>query len=182
MVVLLDSASDATRPTQSTDNLSKMSRVFQFDAELISSPVYQRAVRSMTRSSTKVVPRKECKLLLLGARGSGKETLMKQMKVSQHNSNRTTELLCYKYIILSAVVDIMRRTLLLLKVSGLDTLVDQSWWCEGRTDMICQQELPVDRMATELAAAIDRVWEGLVPLLPRIKDIQISKQLGEREL
>lgn len=181
MAVLLDTASNSSGKSQPTDNMSKMSKVFQFDTELISSAVYQRAVRSMTRNPRNV-PSRDCKFLLLGARGSGKELLMKQIKISQQNHNRMTELLCYKYTILSAVVDIMRRTLLALRQSGLGTLVDQSWWCEGRTELICRQELPIDRMTVELAAAMDHAWEGIMPLLPRIETMWGSRKVDHREL
>ena len=176
MVVLGDMDSDLTKQTRSTDNSSKLSRVFQFDTELIGSAVYQRAVRSMVRT-TKNIPRKECKILLLGARGSGKETLMRQMKMSQHNHNRVTEMLCYKHIILSAVVDLMQKVPLLLKDASLVSIARN---CEGYEDIIRQQKLPIDNMTPELAVALDHLWETLMPLLPRIKRLQNQEWLDER--
>ena len=176
MVVLGDMDSDITKQTRSTDNSSKLSRVFQFDTELIGSAVYQRAVRSMVRT-TKNIPKKECKILLLGARGSGKETLMRQMKMSQHNHNRVTEMLCYKHIILSAVVDLMQKVPLLLKDASL---VSVARTCEGYEDIIRQQSLPIDKMTPELAVALEYLWETLMPLLPRIKRLQNQEWLDER--
>ncbi|KAK4207214.1 putative guanine nucleotide-binding protein alpha-2 subunit [Rhypophila decipiens] len=82
-----------------TDNLSKLSRLFGFDDELLSSKVYERAWRSTirltlrlektTRPDRTTVKRyeqvggckPEFKILLLGSSPSSKSTLLKQMKL-----------------------------------------------------------------------------------------------------
>ena len=178
LIVLPDTASEFTKFSQSTENSSKMSRVFQFDAELINSRVYQRAIRSMVREAGHL-PRKECKVLLLGARESGKETLMKKLKISHRNHNRVTEILCYKYTILSAVVDLMRKILLLLKSAGLESLVELS---QRHANLVFQQKLPIDGMTPELAATIEHLWETIVPLLPCIRQVRDLSPLDKAAL
>ena len=155
-----------------------MSQVFQFDAQLFSSGVYQRAVRSMVRDarhSSKI----ERKVLLLGARGSGKEDLMKQMKVSHHNGSRATEILCYKYIILSATIDLLRKVLLLLENAGPEDLVQT---CKSHTNTIFEPDLPIDSTTAGLAAAMELIWEAVVPHLPRLRRIQHLNPLDETTL
>ncbi|MCJ1380348.1 hypothetical protein MMC17_003451 [Xylographa soralifera] len=51
LIVLHDTASDFTACTNSTGSSSKWSRMFLFDTELLTSPVYQRAVRALFRHS-----------------------------------------------------------------------------------------------------------------------------------
>lgn len=172
---LADATSDMTKLTQSTGSSSKMSRVFQFDAELITSGVYQRAVRSMVRSRGQL-SRRERKILLLGARHSGKEVLMKQMKTSRYSYNHTTEMLCYKYVILSAVVDLMRRAILLLEYAGLDDLMEP---CRAHADSLFDLQLPIESITPELACIIDVVWEALLPLTPRIRQMEGVNSLDE---
>ena len=142
-----------------------MSTEFQFDNELFSSAVYQRAVRSTLKAPEK----RSAKLLLLGARESGKELLMKKMKVSSRNENRMTELLCYKYTILSAVVDLLRQILPLLKEMDSE---NSSPPRAGLTNIIWQQSLPLDGITPQLAAAIDNLMKTTLPLLPRIRQTQ----------
>jgi len=178
LVALRDRASDHTQVTRSTGNSSKMSQVFQFDAELFSSGVYQRAVRSMVRDArhTSTVERK---VLLLGARGSGKEDLMKQMKVSHRNINRATEILCYKYIILSATIDLLRNFLGLLENTGPEDLVQA---CNIHRDTIFKPDLPIESTTTELAAAMELIWEAVVPHLTRLRRTQEINALDETAL
>lgn len=178
LVALHDRASDLTHVTRSIESSSKMSQVFQFDAELFSSGVYQRAVRSMVRDARQSF-RTERKVLLLGARGSGKEDLMKQMKVSHYNCNRATEILCYKYVVLSATIDLLRKVLLLLENAGPEDLVQT---CKSHTDIIFEPNLPIDSMTAGLTAALELIWETVVPHLPRLKRIQRLNPLEETAL
>jgi len=178
LVALPDRASDLTQVTRSSESSSKISRVFQFDAELFSSGVYQRAVRSMVRDARRS-SRIKRKVLLLGARGSGKEDLMKQMKVSHHNSNRATEMLCYKYSILFATIDLLRKVLLLLENAGPEDLLQA---CKSHTDTIFEPDLPIDSTTAGLAAAMELIWEAVVPHLPRLRRTQHLNPIDETAL
>ena len=109
------------------------------------------------------------KLLLLGARESGKELLMKQMKVSRRNENHMTELLCYKYTILSAVVDLLRQILLLVEEMDSENSFRPR---AATTNIIWQQNLPLDGITPQLAAAMDHSLEAVLPHLPRIRQMQ----------
>ncbi|MCJ1283789.1 hypothetical protein MMC26_003120 [Xylographa opegraphella] len=51
LIVLHDTASSFTACTNSTGSSSKWSKIFPFDAELLKSPVYQRAVRAVFKPS-----------------------------------------------------------------------------------------------------------------------------------
>lgn len=178
LIALPDRASGLTQVTRSAESSSKMSQVFQFDAELFSSGVYQRAVRSMVRDARHSY-RTERKVLLLGARGGGKEDLMKQMKISHRNGNRATEILCYKYVVLSATIDLLRKVLLLLDNAGPEDILHI---CKSHTDIIFEPNLPIDSMTAEITAALELIWEAVVPNLPRLKRIQRLNPLKETAL
>ena len=168
MVVIADKDSDISEVSKYSGTSSNMSREFRFDSELFSSAVYQRAVRSMFRYP-KAAKKHSAKLLLLGARESGKDLLMKQMKVSPRNQNHMTELLCYKYTILSAVVDLLRQMLLLIEEMDSENSFRPR---AALTNIIWQQSLPLDGITPQLAAAMDHSLETVLPLLPRIIQTQ----------
>ncbi|KAH0534196.1 hypothetical protein FGG08_007207 [Glutinoglossum americanum] len=111
-----------------SNNLSKLSMVFQFDRELFVSKVYERALRrgSLRRqqAGTKLVEankrsqvidrrlkedaislRKVCKVLLLGTADSGKDDIVKQMWIVHHNGFSVEELETYRLTIYRNVVD-----------------------------------------------------------------------------
>ncbi|KAL8790150.1 MAG: hypothetical protein Q9195_006530 [Heterodermia aff. obscurata] len=168
VVVLADKDSGISEVSKYSATSSNMSTEFQFDSELFNSAVYQRAVRSMFRYP-KASEKHSAKLLLLGARESGKELLMKQMKLSHHNENHMTELLCYKYTILSAVVDLLRQILLLIEEMDSENSFRPR---SALTNIIWQQNLPLDGITPQLAAAMDHSLETILPLLPRIRQMQ----------
>ena len=168
LVVLADKDSSFSDASKYSATSSNMSREFQFDSELFSSAVYQRAVHSMFRYP-KAPEKHFARLILVGARESGKELLMKQMKVSCRNENQMTELLCYKYTILSAVVDLLRQILLLIEEMDSENSIRPR---PGLTNLIWQQDLPLDGITPQLAAAIEHSLETVLPLLPRIKQTQ----------
>ena len=167
MVVITDKESNISEVSKCSGTSSNMSKEFRFDSELFSSTVYQRAMRPMFRS--KASKKQSAKLLLLGARESGKDLLMKQMKVSPRNENHMTELLCYKYTILSAVVDLLRQILLLIEEMDSENSFRPR---AALTNIIWQQNLPLDGITPQLAAAIDHSRETVLPLLPRIRQTQ----------
>ena len=153
MIVVVDKTSGHSTSTRDTDQSSKMSMKFQFDAEVLGSQVYQRAIRSLVRSAgpREPVQKQSCRVLLLGARDGGKETMMKQMKLSTRNSHRVTEILCYRLTILSALVDLLRNSLELCENGGLKVVDDED---KTRINVVLQQELPIRQMEPELLAAI----------------------------
>ena len=177
MRALRDSDSGVSWRTHSTQDSSKISRIFQFDAELISSEVYQRAIRSMVKSS-RTSGQRQCKLLLLGARDSGKESLMKHFKISPRNHSPSTEMLCYKYSILSVVVDTMRNIVNLLESTAPESTVESSW----QRDILFQQVLPIDNLTSELEAAMTYLWEQVMPLVPRLRRSRDVKPMDDATL
>lgn len=168
MVVITDKDSNISEDSKYSGSSSNMSREFRFDSELFSSSVYQRAVRSMFRYP-KASKKHSAKLLLLGDRESGKDLLMKQMKVSPHNENHMTERLCYKYTILSAVVDLIRQMLLLIEEMDSENSFRPR---AALTNIIWQQNLPLDGITPQLAAAMHHSLETILPLLPRLIQTQ----------
>lgn len=152
MIVVIDKTSCQSTSTRDTDQSSKMSMKFQFDAELLGSQVYQRAIRSLVRSAgpREPVQLKPCRVLLLGARDGGKETMMKQIKLSNRNSHRVTEILCYRLTVLSALVDLVLNSLALCENSGLRLIDDED---KSRINLLLQQDLPIQQMEPEILVA-----------------------------
>jgi guanine nucleotide-binding protein subunit alpha len=114
--------------TRMTDNLSKLSAVFSFDRELFVSKVYERALRGSVKESLKVQQgdlearkrsqaidrklkidskqlRRAYKVLLLGSGDSGKEQLVKYMKINGRNGYTVEELMMYRPTIYKNVID-----------------------------------------------------------------------------
>lgn len=152
LIVVIDKTSGHSTSTRDTDQSSKMSMKFQFDAELLGSQVYQRAIRSLVRSAgpREPVQKPSCRVLLLGARDGGKETMMKHMKLSNRNSHRVTEILCYRLTVLSALVDLVCNSLEACENAGLKLIDDED---RTRINLVLQQELPIQQMEPELLAA-----------------------------
>ena len=118
--------------TQISDNLSKLSAVFTFDRELFVSKVYERALRGSVKESLKIQQghldfvkeslkrskaidrelesdrlrlKTEYKVLLLGSSSSGKERMVKEMKILHQNGYTTEELISYRLAVYKNVID-----------------------------------------------------------------------------
>ena len=154
MVVVIDRTSGYSRSTGDTEQSSKMSLKFQFDAEILGSQVYQRAIRSLVRRAgpREPVQKRSWRVLLLGARDGGKETMMKHIKLSNHNNHRVTEILCYKLTILSTLVDLVRIGLRSCEKAGFQVIDSEH---KSSVNLIFEQTLPIEETRPELLAAIE---------------------------
>jgi len=170
-----------------TDNLSKISKVFEFDRELFVSKVYEIALRSSLKDTvenlrrheshgdsspeekerTKLIDRqleedsrrlrRECKVLLLGDRDCG-QSYMQQMRIAHGHGFNTEELGHYQAAVTNNVWDIIKTTNYI--VQKFDTELDETTKIHAR---LLSQELkndPTDNTCISIGAAeaIQRLW------------------------
>lgn len=169
LVAIADTTSRQSSSTISTQQSSQASKKFQFDAELLGSEVYQRAIRSLVRQPrlaektqrAAFTPKRACRILLLGARDGGKEDVIKHIKLSPQNCQHTTETLSYRLTIRSALVALIR-TFLISQKADQELPVDKA---DPYASLVLRQELPIDAMNPELLTAVENVGARLNRIL-----------------
>lgn len=101
----------------------------------------------------------EHQVLLLGTPGSGKSTIMKQMKIIYQNGYTPDELATFRLIIYQNLVDSAKDIVLAMKKLGAECVDETN---RAYAAQILEYEVGSDpsfRLAPDIAKAIDSVWK-----------------------
>lgn len=167
-----------------SDNLSKLSISFEFDHELFVSKIYGRVFRGSVKESlqrqqgiTNLVQvdkrtqainckleedarsvRRECLILLLGTYGSGKDEIMRQMKITHQNPSTLEERALYRPTIYTNIIDSAKTLILAMEQFQiqLENEVNRKH-CDFLMDYTFDPD-PEKPLETSVWQALDSLW------------------------
>ncbi|KAF7363677.1 Heterotrimeric G-protein alpha subunit [Mycena sanguinolenta] len=109
--------------------------------------------------------KRECKILLLGLSGSGKSTVMKQMKILHQQGYTADERLALRPTIHQNAVDSAQAIVHALSTCGLQNLLEKSHRHLPEAILEADREAPLSR---ETADAVEELWRD--PVVARLLD------------
>jgi guanine nucleotide-binding protein subunit alpha len=109
--------------------------------------------------------KKECKILLLGSRESGKSNIARQMKTIHQKGSETEELLAFRPMIHRCVVESAQAIVLALRACGFEGLLAQRHQHLPETILHAR---PEEALTHKTAEAIEMLWWD--PVIARILD------------
>ena len=183
LVVLCDTSSRNSRVTESTETSSRLSTIFQFDAELIGSRVYQRAVHQLFKRTVH-----QGKYLDETAKQSDFFAIKKTERLEERLQSKTIDRLLRKErekmltelkVLVSGAEDSgvhtlwyqlrsstseFRSEVFSMIVLEMQTLLNSATWTweneahQKQADFVLQQNHPVYQLTAYLTVALDTLW------------------------
>jgi hypothetical protein len=150
---------------QSTGASSNISRTFGFDAEIVGSAVYQRAVRSLFKRTvgrrgravesliTQERYYKKVEVALVGTNESAEEIIMNDIQARNRPTYDTAELIFCQESVFEAVVDSIYIVLEYLECISMDLTTD----IEKEHAELLRQSIPGYKITPELKVAIQHI-------------------------